>query len=129
MKVDKGYAVPGSGGELASALMRLYRHKGETVDVSAVIAWAYAGELYLAVNINDYPLSQMRAEQYAVRESHGTIDLNCQDYDLLYSFLAGSTDAVGVCIHVPDETGAMHDSWVDRKLIFEMFDFCRDGIG
>lgn len=129
MKIDNGYKVPGNGGELAGALTCMYRHKGMDVDRSDVIAWAYAGELYLAASLNDYPVQQMRAEQYAVREFHGAIDLNCQDYDLLYSLLAGSSDAVGVCIHIPDVYGALHDTWVERQLIYDMFDFCRDGIG
>ncbi|MCQ2073804.1 MAG: hypothetical protein MJY77_01255 [Bacteroidaceae bacterium] len=129
MKIDREYTIPGSGGELASALMRMYGQKGLDVGRSDVIAWGYAGELYIAVCLNDYPVQQMREEQYAVREAHGVIDLDCRDYDLLYSLLAGSSDAVGVCIHIPDVSGALHDTWVERQLIYDMFDFCRDGIG
>lgn len=129
VKVENEYKVPGSGGELAAALIKFYCHKGRAVDVVAVVAWAYTGELYLAVSLNDYPVQQMRAEQYAVREAYGNIDLGCQDYDLLYSILAGSSDAGGVCIHVPDVSGVLHDTWIDRQLIYDMFDFCRDGIG
>ena len=127
--MEDGYKMPGSGGELAAALIKLYRHKGKAVDVAAVISWAYAGELYLAVSLNGYPVRQMRAEQCAVREVYGNIDLGCQDYDLLYSILAGSSDAVGVCIHIPDVSGALHDTWVERQMIYDMFDFCRDGMG
>ena len=127
--IEKGYSVPGSGGELASALYRFYRERESKVAVQDIIAWSYCGELYLAHLLCDYPLGRMRSEQYSVKEWHGGIVLDCSDYDRLYAILAGCQDAVGVCLHLPDENGTLHEAWVERQLIYDMLDFCRDGIG
>lgn len=127
--IERGYPVPGTGGELARAFRRLYRSKGENVSCLNVIAWAYSAEMYLSHFLCGVPVSMMRAEQYAVRESYGTVLLDCSDYDLLYEYLAGAADAVGVCLHLPDASGFLHETWVDRQMILDMLDFCRDGIG
>lgn len=127
--VYREYAVPGTGGELAAALSELFRRKCSGFSRQEVIAWACIGELYLAHFLSDVPLEMMRAQQYDIREYHPAIPLDCADYDSLYEILAGSADAVGVCMHLPDSTGYLHETWVDRQLIYDMLDFCRDGIG
>ncbi len=127
--VEKGYSIPGTGGEFARALRDLYKSKGLAVPSGDVIAWACSGELFLSHFLCGVPMGLMRSQQYGIRECHGTIRLDCSDYDQLYSLIAGSPDAVGACMHLPDADGALHEAWVDRQLILDMFDFCRDGIG
>lgn len=127
--IEYGYSIPGYGGEFAAALRELYRLKNISVEPAAVIAWAYCGELYLAHFLCGLSSARMRSEQYAAKEWHGNINMECSDYDELYCLLAGCADAVGVCLHLPDEGGGLHETWVERQLILDMFDFCRDGIG
>lgn len=127
--IFNAYPQPGCGGELACALTKLYARKGIAVSRADVIAWSCCGELYLSHLLCGLSLMDMRAGQYAAKEEHGSILLDCSDYDVLYSFLAGSADAVGVCLHLPDAEGNLHETWVERQLVLEMFDFCRDGIG
>lgn len=127
--VHRTYPIPGSGGELASAICELFRRKNACVSRADIIAWAATGELYLASFLCGLPVRMMRAEQYAIREYHVPMNIDCSDYNLLYELLAGSENAVGVCLHLPDSDGVLHDTWVGRQLIFDMFDFCRDAIG
>lgn len=129
MPVSRFLSESARSGEFASALCSLYKDKGVQASRAAVIAWAWSGELFLAHVMNGLPIDIMRSEQAAAREAHGWIVLDCKDYDRLYTGMAGSADAVGVTMHLPDEMGALHETWVDRELILEMFDFCRDGIG
>lgn len=93
------------------------------------MAWAWSGELFLAHVLNGFSIEKMRREQAAARDAHGWIVLDCKDYDRLYALLTGSGDTLGTTLHLPDEKGAFHEMWVDKELIMEMFDFCRDGIG
>lgn len=127
--VHREYAVPGTGGELAAALSELFRRRRKEATCQDLVAWARVGELYLAHFLSDVPLEMMRTEQYSIREYHSAVPLDCADYDTLYEILAGNVDAVGVCLHLPDSGGCLHETWVDRQLVYDMMDFCRDGIG
>lgn len=127
--ICRKYAEPGSGGEIAAALHRFFMRKQLCVPSVDIVAWARIGELYLSHFLSDVSPDAMRSEQYAIRDFHSALPLGCSDYDILYELLAGSVDAVGVCLHLPDSNGALHETWVDRQLVYEMFDFCRDGLG
>lgn len=127
--VGCGYSVPGSGGEIATALRELCRRRHYDLSATDIIAWNCIAELYLAHLVCGVSERTMRVGQYAAREDHRSFPVGCEDYDMLYSLLAGSADAVGVCLHLPDSDGFLHEAWVDRQMVFDMFDFCRDGIG
>ena len=84
--VHRTYPIPGSGGELASAICELFRRKNACVSRADIIAWAATGELYLASFLCGLPVRMMRAEQYAIREYHVPMNIDCSDYNLLYEY-------------------------------------------
>lgn len=127
--IEKCFNAYGRSGEFYKALAGLYRIRGINVTANRILAWAYSGELYLSYCLCGLDSAVMRAQQYEIREIHGPIILGCEDYATLYRLIAGTEDAVGAVMHIQDADGTLHETWVDRQLVIDMFDFCRDGIG
>lgn len=95
------------------------------ITIREALAWGIIGELYLSHIFTGYPRERMRSFQYEIKESIGSIGINCLWYD----------DIVDLCIQENSSTFTLINSdndyiqqMVSRDIILETLDFCRESL-
>ena len=94
------------------------------------VAWGLVAELYLSVILQGFPTDRMRQTVNFVRQHYGQVDFTCKQYEKLLAFMTHDKKNVGGVINFTLLGGIGDirlDCHADKELLFEMFDFVREG--
>lgn len=94
------------------------------------VAWGLAAELYLSAVLQGFPTDKMRQTINFVREHYGTVGFTCKEYDKLLALMMHDKKNVGGVINftlLGDIGDIRLDCHADKELLFEVFDFLREG--
>lgn len=114
---------------LGAALAALYGAKGLEMSGAEASAWENLAALYISHALLNIPLPVLREAQSEMKENSSPLQIGCKEYDTLLEMMTGKADATALEMVVPNSSGMMKNVYVERSLLFEALDWCRDGIG
>ena len=95
------------------------------------VAWGIVCELYLSCLRTGFPKDKLRQTVQFIKETYGTFDFDCKQYDRLYEFMThdkkNESDAVNFTL-LADVGNIRINQTAGRKEIFEMLDFYREAM-
>ena len=94
------------------------------------VAWGLVAELYLSVVLQGFPTDRMRQTVNFVRQHYGPVGFTCKQYEKLFSYMMHDKKNVGGVINFTLLGGIGDirlDCHADKELLFEVFDFLREG--
>ncbi len=94
------------------------------------VAWGLACELYLSAVLQGFPQDKMRQTVMFVRDVYGRPDISCNHYDRLYELMTHDKKNTNGQINFTLLAGIGQiclDCHATKDLVFEMFDFLREG--
>lgn len=94
------------------------------------VAWGLLCELYLSCRLVGFPTEKMRQTAAFVRDHYGTFDFSCDGYETLYALMLHDKKNVGGHINftlLSDVGQVRLDCRAEKAVLFEMFDFFREG--
>ncbi len=95
------------------------------------VAWGIVGELYLSCRQLGFPTERLRQTVQFIHETYGRFHFTCDDYEQLCTFMTHDKKNVDANINFTllGNIGDIRlDSHVSKEMLFEMFDFMRDGM-
>lgn len=94
------------------------------------VAWGLVCELYLSCIKTGFPTDRMRQTVRFIKENYGMLPVTCDDYEELYSYMTHDKKNTAGIINFT-LLGGIGDIKInqtaDKKEIFEMLDFFREG--
>lgn len=118
------------GHTIGHALESLAMEENRTVLHGYAVAWGLVSELYLSCALTGFPTDKMRQTVQFIKEYYGTFDFDCKHYEHLYELMKHDKKNVGDTINfslLSDIGGIQLDQHATKELIFEAFDFLREG--
>lgn len=112
------------------ALESLALEKEKPVLHGFAVAWGIVCELFISCAEAGFPEEVMRQTVGFIRETYGVPNITCKDYDRLYALMLHDKKNVGNDIRFTllSDIGTLRlDSLVPQSLVFESFDFLREG--
>ena len=95
------------------------------------VAWGIVCELYLSCLRTGFPKDKLRQTVQFIKETYGTFDFDCKQYDRLYEFMThdkkNESDAVNFTL-LADVGDIRINQTAGREEIFEMLDFYREAM-
>jgi len=94
------------------------------------VAWGLLCELYLSCRLVGFPTDKMRQTAAFIRRHYGQFSFGCDDYETLYGFMLHDKKNVGGQINftlLSDVGEVRLDCKAEKPVLFEMFDFLREG--
>lgn len=94
------------------------------------VAWGLLCELYLSSRLVGFPVDKMRQTAAFIRAHYGQFAFGCDDYETLYGLMLHDKKNVGGQINFTllSDVGAVRlDCKAEKPVLFEMFDFMREG--
>jgi len=94
------------------------------------VAWGLICELYLSCTKTGFPTDKMRQTVRFIKENYGTLPITCDDYEELYTYMTHDKKNTAGIINftlLGDVGDIRINQSADKKEIFEMLDFFRDG--
>ncbi len=94
------------------------------------VAWGLAGELYLSCALQGFPQDKLRQTVAFIRHYYGRPNFTCDHYELLYTLMQHDKKNIGGNINftlLSNVGEVCIDCRAGRELVFEMFDFLREG--
>lgn len=94
------------------------------------VAWGLAGELFLSHSLLGFPLQRMRQTVQFIKETYGRFHFTCEHYEYLHGLMLHDKKNVGSDINftlLADVGDIRLDQKVPANLLYEMFDFLREG--
>lgn len=113
------------------AFESLAMEKSRPVLHGYAVAWGLAAELFLSHVVCQFPLEKMRQTVAYVRQHYGVPSFSCKDYERLYSLMLHDKKNVAGQINftlLEDIGKICLDCRVEKELLYEMFDFVREGM-
>ena len=95
------------------------------------VAWGLVVELYMSVALEGFPTTVLRRVSKLVRETFGRFDFTCDDYECIYGYMSHDKKNTAGQINftlLSDIGRPVTDCHADKELVFEAFDFLRDGL-
>ncbi|KAA6336776.1 3-dehydroquinate synthase [termite gut metagenome] len=96
------------------------------------VAWGIICELYLSCRTTGFPKDKMYQTMQFIKEHYGTFKFTCNKYECLYEYMKHDKKNMGDSINftlLSDIGKIKINQKVDKKTIFEMFDFYRECMG
>lgn len=119
------------GHTIGHAIESTAMEKGRPMLHGYAVAYGLVAELFLSHVQKDLPIDVMRQTVNYIRENYGRCDVfTCQDYERLYELLLHDKKNVGNHILftlLSDIGGIEVNQEVEKALVFEAFDFLREG--
>lgn len=119
------------GHTVGHALEEMALAEGRPVPHGYAVAWGIVCELFISVALLDFPMTTFRQVASLVNEVYGKPALGCDDYDKVYELMQhDKKNKCGVInfVLLRDVGRAEIDCHADKSLVFESFDFLRDGL-
>ena len=95
------------------------------------VAWGIVCELYLSCLRTGFPKDKLRQTVQFIKETYGTFDFDCKQYDRLYEFMThdkkNESDAVNFTL-LADVGDIRINQTAGREEIFGMLDFYREAM-
>lgn len=94
------------------------------------VAWGLVVELYLSVELRKFPVDRMRQTVQFIFQHFGRFDFTCGQYAELYDYMLHDKKNSGGVINFTllEDVGRISlDCQADQCLLFEAFDFLREG--
>lgn len=94
------------------------------------VAWGLICELYLSCIKTHFPTEKMRQVVRFIRENYGVLPITCDDYEELYELMTHDKKNTAGTINftlLGDVGDIRINQTADKKEIFEMLDFFREG--
>ena len=94
------------------------------------VAWGLICELYLSCIKTGFPTDKMRQTVRFIKENYGELPITCDDYEELYQYMTHDKKNTAGIINftlLGDVGDIRINQSADKKEIFEMLDFFRDG--
>lgn len=94
------------------------------------VAWGLICELYLSAASLGFPEDRLRQTTAFIREHYGPFAFECRHYEQLYTYMLHDKKNAGGVINLTllaDIREVRLDCHVQKELIFEAFDFLREG--
>ncbi len=95
------------------------------------VAWGIICELYLSHCLVGFPIDKLRQINRFVQDNYGTFFIECNDYEHLYELMTHDKKNESGIINftlLADVGDIKINQTADKQLIFEMFDFYREGL-
>lgn len=118
------------GHTTAHAFESLAMQQGRPMLHGYAVAWGLAGELFLSCNLLGFPTKRMRQTLQFIKATYGKFEFTCDHYEQLYQFMLHDKKNVGATINftlLSDVGNLSLNQHATKQLLFEMFDFLRDG--
>ena len=118
------------GHTLGHAFESMAMEKGTPVLHGYAVAWGIIGELYMSHVRTHFPLDQMRQTILFIKEHYGTFPLDCKEYERVYELMTHdkkNVDGRIYCTLLNAIGGLELNQPLDKKDVFEMLDFFREG--
>ncbi len=118
------------GHTVGHALESLHLERNQPVLHGYAVAWGLIGELFLSVALRQFPVDKMRQTVQFIARHYGIPAITCADYDRLYALMLHDKKNVGTTINftlLRNIGDIALDCHCTKELIFEMFDFLREG--
>ncbi len=119
------------GHTVGHAFESLAMEKENPVLHGYAVAWGLAAELFLSHVVCQFPIDKMRQTVAYVRQHYGAPLFSCKDYERLYALMLHDKKNVAGQINFTllEDVGKIRlDCRVEKELLFEMFDFVREGM-
>ena len=94
------------------------------------VAWGIICELYLSCVKTGFPTDKMRQTVHFIKENYGTLPITCDDYEELFKYMTHDKKNTAGIINFTllGNIGDIRiNQTADKKEIFEMLDFFREG--
>lgn len=94
------------------------------------VAWGLVCELYLSTARLGFPEDRLRQTAAFIRDHYGSFAFECRHYETLYAYMLHDKKNAGGVINLTLLAGIGEvrlDCHVPKELIFEAFDFLREG--
>ncbi|MBQ0049079.1 MAG: 3-dehydroquinate synthase [Bacteroidales bacterium] len=118
------------GHTVGHAIESLAMEQGRTILHGYAVAWGLVCELYMSVALCGFPQEKMRQTVQFIHQTYGRFDLDCKDYDRLYELMRHDKKNVGNNINfalLANVGDVRLDQKASRELVYEAFDFLREG--
>ncbi|MDO4823146.1 MAG: 3-dehydroquinate synthase [Bacteroidales bacterium] len=119
------------GHTLGHAFESLAMMKGQPVLHGYAVAWGMMCELYLSAAYFDFPQDIMRMVVQFIKENYGTMNVSCDDYDQLYSFISHDKKNFGEIVQCTLLSGlgvVRINRPITKEQMIEALDFYREGL-
>ncbi len=118
------------GHTLGHAFESLAMEKGKPILHGYAVAWGIIGELYVSHVRSHFPADKMRQTIRFIKENYGVFPLDCKEYDRIYELMTHDKKNVDGRIYCTllGGIGKLElNQPLDKKDVFEMLDFFREG--